>query len=88
VVWFALAEVLRKEKDELKALDAYGKAAELDGSWSQARLSYADALQRAGGDALPKALAQYEAVLLIDQNENDLNRVKKIVTQLKKQLSN
>ncbi|MFT3709830.1 MAG: tetratricopeptide repeat protein [Archangium sp.] len=87
-VWFAQAEVLRKEKDEAKALDAYGKAAELDGSWSQARLSYADALSRAGGDALPKALQQYEAVLLIDQNENDLNRVKKIVTQLKKQLSN
>lgn len=84
--WFASAEVARKEKDEMKALEQYGKAAELDGSWSQARLSYADALARSGGDNLPKAVAQYEAVLLIDQNEGDLNRVKKTITTLKKQL--
>jgi tetratricopeptide (TPR) repeat protein len=85
-VWYALGEVARREKDEAKALEAYGKAAELDGSWSQARLAYADALAKQGGDSLPKAVTQYEAVLLIDQNENDLARVKKTVTALKKQL--
>lgn len=85
-VWYALGEVARREKDEAKALEAYGKAAELDGSWSQARLAYADALAKQGGDSLPRAVTQYEAVLLIDQNENDLNRVKKTVTAIKKQL--
>ncbi len=87
VVWFAAAEVSKREKDEAKAVEQYGKAAELDGSWSQARLAYADGLAKQGGDALPKAVAQYEAVLLIDQNENDLARVKKTVTAIKKQLS-
>ena len=86
-VWFAAGEVARREKDEAKAVENFGKAAELDGSWSQARLAYADGLAKQGGDALPKAVVQYEAVMLIDQNENDLARVKKTVTALKKQLS-
>ncbi|MDP2272722.1 MAG: tetratricopeptide repeat protein [Archangium sp.] len=86
-VWFAAAEVSKREKDEAKAVEQYGKAAELDGSWSQARLAYADGLAKQGGDSLPKAVAQYEAVMLIDQNENDLARVKKTVAALKKQLS-
>lgn len=85
-VWFAAGEVARREKDEAKALEHYGKAAELDGSWSQARLAYADGLAKQGGDALPRAVTQYEAVMLIDQNENDLARVKKTVATLKKQL--
>ncbi len=85
--WFAAGEVAKREKDDARATEAWGKAAELDGSWSQARLAYADALAKAGGDSLPRALTQYEAVLLIDQNENDLARVKKTVTALKKQLS-
>ncbi|MFO0594040.1 MAG: tetratricopeptide repeat protein [Myxococcaceae bacterium] len=87
VVWFALGEVAKKEKDEAKALEAYGKAAILDGSYSQARLAYADALARAGGDQLPAALAQYEAVQVIDQNEGDQNRAKKAAQAIKKQLS-
>lgn len=87
VAWFAAGEVLKREKDEMKAVDAYGKAAELDGSWSQARLAYADGLVKQGGDSLPKAVPQYEAVLIIDQNENDLARVKKTLSALKKQLS-
>ncbi len=87
VAWFAAAEIAKREKDDAKALEAWGKAAELDGSWSQARLAYADALAKAGGDSLPKAVTQYEAVLMIDQNENDLARVKKTLTALKKQLS-
>ncbi len=86
-VWFAAAEVSKREKDEARAVEQYSKAAELDGSWSQARLAYADGLAKQGGDSLPKAISQYEAVLLIDQNENDLARVKKTLTALKKQLS-
>ena len=87
VAWFAAGEVTKREKDETKAVADWGKAAELDGSWSQARLSYADGLAKQGGDALPRALTQYEAVMLIDQNESDLARVKKTVTALKKQLA-
>jgi tetratricopeptide (TPR) repeat protein len=85
VAWFANAEVLKKEKQDDKALEAYGKAAELDGAWSGARLAYADALARKGGPALAQAIAQYEAVLLITQNEAELSRVKKLLPQLKKQ---
>lgn len=84
--WFAVGEAAKKAKEHDKARDAYAKAVELDGSWSQARLAYADALAKDGGDALPKALAQYETVLTIDQNEGDQARVKKTVTALKKQL--
>lgn len=84
--WFAVAEVAKKTKESDKSRDAYAKAVDLDGAWSQARLGYADALARQGGDALPKALEQYETVLTIDQNEGDQARVKKAVTALKKQL--
>lgn len=85
VAHFAAGEVAKKEKDDLKALESYGKAAELDGSWSAARIAYADALAKTGGDNLPRAIAQYEAVLLIDQNEGEVSRVKKTITALKKQ---
>ncbi len=85
--WFASGEVFKKEKDDEKALEAYGKAAALDGAWSLARLAYAEALAKKGGASLPQAIAQYEAVLLIDQNEADLSRVKKLLPTLKKQLS-
>ena len=84
--WFALAEVARKQKNEAKALEAYGKAAEFDQSWAQARLSYADALMRSGGEGPRKALPEYEAVLVLSQNEADVARVKKTVVALKKQL--
>lgn len=84
--WFAMAEVARKQKNEAKALEAWGKAAEYDQSWAQARLSLADALMRGGGEGPVKALPEYEAVLGLTQNEADLARVKKVVTALKKQL--
>jgi cytochrome c-type biogenesis protein CcmH/NrfG len=85
VVHFAAGEIAKKGKDDARALESYGKAAELDGSWSAARIAYADALARSGGDNVPKAIAQYEAVLLIDQNEGEVSRVKKTITALKKQ---
>ncbi len=85
--WFAAGEVARGEKDEVQALEAWGKAAELDGSSSQARLAFAESLAKGGREKLPLALVQYEAVLLIDQNEIDLARAKKAVAMIKKQLS-
>lgn len=85
-VWFTNGEVFKREKNDVKATEAYGKASELDGSWSQARLAYADALAKQGGGALPQAITQYEAVLVIDQNEGDLARVKKTIATLKKQV--
>ncbi|MBL8918835.1 MAG: tetratricopeptide repeat protein [Myxococcaceae bacterium] len=84
--WFAMGEVARKQKNDAKALEAWGKAAEYDPSWAQARLAYADALMRAGGEGPAKALPEYEAVLGLTQNEAELARVKKVVTALKKQL--
>lgn len=84
--WYALAEVSRKQKNDAKALEAYGKAAEYDQSWAAARLNYADALMRGGGEGPAKALPEYEAFLTLSQNEADLARVKKVVPALKKQL--
>jgi tetratricopeptide (TPR) repeat protein len=85
-VWYAVGEVAKKQKEDDKALDAYAKAVELDASWSAPRLAWADALARQGGEALPKAVAEYETVLAIDQNEADQARVKKTLAALKKRL--
>jgi tetratricopeptide (TPR) repeat protein len=84
--WYAVGEVARKANADQKARDAFQKAVELDGSWSQARIALAEALVKAGGEALPRALEQYEAVLGIDQNEGDLARVRKAIAALKSQL--
>ena len=84
--WFAVGEVSKKMKNDAKALEAYGKAAELDGSWSTARLMYADQLVHAGGDNLAKALPEYEAVLTLSQNDADDARARKAALALKKQL--
>ncbi|MBL9039547.1 MAG: tetratricopeptide repeat protein, partial [Archangium sp.] len=84
--WFALAEVARRTKNDAKAFEAYAKTTELDASWSTARLAYADALLKQGGDSLPKAMAEYQAVLGLSQNEGDSTRAKKAVAALKKQL--
>jgi tetratricopeptide (TPR) repeat protein len=86
VAWFALGEVLHRQKNDDGALEAYQKAADLDGSWSAAHLALADLLQKQGGDALPRALAEYELVAQIDQNEVELGRAKKLAATLKKQL--
>jgi cellulose synthase operon protein C len=84
--WFALGEVARKQKNDAKALESYGKAAEYDQSWAAARLSYADALVRSGAEGRAQALPEYEAVLTLSQHEPDLARAKKAVVALKKQL--
>ncbi len=84
--WFALGEASKKMKNDAKALEAYGKAAEFDGSWSTARLGYADQLVHAGGENVARALPEYEAVLTLSQNDADVARARKTVLALKKQL--
>ncbi len=84
--WFALGEVARRQKNDARALEAYGKAATFDRSWAQARLANADALVRSGDDGPARALPEYEAVLGLSQSDADLARVKKVVIALKKQL--
>jgi predicted Zn-dependent protease len=86
VAWYALAEVQHRQKNDDLAREHYGKAAELDGSWSAAHLAWADLLLKQGGDALPRALAEYELIAQIDQNEADLSRAKRLAANLKKQL--
>jgi len=84
--WFALGEVSKRMKNDAKALEAYQKASELDGSWSSARLAFADALLRAGGENVARSLPEYEAVLTLSENDADVARAKKTVLALKKQL--
>jgi tetratricopeptide (TPR) repeat protein len=84
--WFAMGEVQRRQKADDKARDAYQRAAELDGSWSAVHLALADVLAKQGGDALPRAIAEYELVMQLDQNEIEANRAKKVAAALKKQL--
>jgi tetratricopeptide (TPR) repeat protein len=84
--WFALGEVARRQKNEARALEAYGNAAGFDQSWSQARLAYADSLLKSGGDNLPKAADEYEAVTQYSQNDGDLMRAKNTARALRKQL--
>ncbi len=85
--WFALGEVMRRGHDDDKARDAYSKAAELDASWSAVHLMLADLLFKQGGDALPRALTEYELVSRIDQNELEATRARKNATALRKQLA-
>ncbi len=83
--WFAMGEVARRQKNDAKALEAYGKAAEYDQSWAQARMMYGDALLKVtGAENAEKARGEYEAVLGLSQNEADLARAKKLAGQLKK----
>jgi tetratricopeptide (TPR) repeat protein len=83
VAWFAVGEVAKRAKDDAKALEAFGKAAQFDQSWSGARLAYADALIKSGAEGAKQALAEYEAVLTLSQNEADLARVRRVVATLK-----
>jgi cellulose synthase operon protein C len=84
--WFALGEVRRRQKDDEQARAAYEKAAALDGSWMAAHLALADALARQGGEGLARAVAEYEKVAELDQNEQESNRARRAAAALKKQL--
>ena len=78
--------VFQRQKDDSKALEELQKASELDPSWGGARLAYADLLVRQGPDVLPKAIAEYEAFLIVSQSEADLTRVRNSLKILKKKL--
>ena len=84
--WYAVGAVALKQKDEARATEAMAKAAELDPSWGAARMANADMLLRQGPDLLPKAIAEYEAVLQVSQSDSDVNRAKNELKRLKKKL--
>jgi tetratricopeptide (TPR) repeat protein len=85
---YAAGLVAQRQKDDLKALEELQKASELDPSWGGARLAYADLLVRQGPDVLPKAIAEYEAFLVVSQSESDRTRVQNDLKRLKKKLPN
>jgi tetratricopeptide (TPR) repeat protein len=87
-VHYAAGLVAQRQKDDLKAMEELQKASELDPSWGGARLAYADLLSRQGPDVLPKAIAEYEAFLVVSQSDADVARVKNSLKTLKKRLSN
>ena len=84
--WFALGEVRHRLKDEPKSLEAYQKAAALDGSWAGVHMGLADALVRAGPEQLQAAINEYDLVQQLSLNENEQARAKKWATTLRKQL--
>lgn len=81
---FAAGEVAKRQKDEPRALDEFGKAVLYEPSWGAARLALADALLRSGDENLPKAIAEYETFLVVSQSEGDVRRVKSALPGLKK----
>ncbi len=85
---YASGLVAMRQKDDLKALEELGKAAELDASWGSAVLAHADLLVRQGPDMLQKAISEYEAFLQVSQADGDSNRVKNDLKRLKKNLAN
>ncbi len=85
-VQFALGEALRASKDDARALEAYRLAAELDGSWTGAHFAYAEALQKAGGANLPKAVQEYDLVASLSQNDGEAARAAAAAKALRKQL--
>jgi tetratricopeptide (TPR) repeat protein len=84
---YASGLVYMRLKDDPKALEELAKAAELDPSWGNARLAYADLLVRQGPDQLPKAIAEYEAFLTVSQSDSDVSRVKGDLKRLKQKVS-
>jgi len=85
---YASALVAQRQKDDAKALEELQKATELDPSWGGARLAYADLLSRQGPDQLAKAVAEYEAFMIVSQSEADRSRVQSSLKLLKKKLQN
>jgi cellulose synthase operon protein C len=81
---YALGEVAKRQKDDAKALEEYGKAVLYDPSWGAARLALADALAKSGEENIPKAILEYETFLVVSQSESDVSRVKKTLQTLKK----
>jgi tetratricopeptide (TPR) repeat protein len=84
---YASGLVEMRLKNDAKALEELAKAAELDPSWGNARLAYADLLVRQGPEQLPKAISEYEAFLGVSQSDSDVSRVKSDLKRLKQKAS-
>lgn len=78
----ALALVSAKAKDEAKAKDAFAKAVALDPASSPIHLAYAEYLVKT--DDGPGAVSEYQQFLKLGGSREELARVKKVLTQLKK----
>ena len=88
VSWEKMGTALRDLMRYDEALEAYQKAVELDPSWGSARLAYADMLVRQGPEQLQRAIAEYEAFLIVSQSEGEVRRVRSDLPRLKKKLAN
>lgn len=86
VAWFALGEVARRQRDEERAREAFTKVTALDQAWGTPHLLLADLLAKAGDEALPRALQEYELVTRLSQNDAELTRANGGIARLKKQL--
>ena len=86
VTHYASGVVALRQKDDAKALEEMGRAAELDASFSAGVLAYADLLARGDTDSLKRAIQWYEAYLQVSQNEGERGRVQRGLPLLKKRL--
>jgi tetratricopeptide (TPR) repeat protein len=86
VTHYAAGVVALRQKDDAKALEEMGRAAELDASFSAGVLAYADMLARGDNESLKRGLQWYEAYLQVSQNEGERGRVQRGLPLLKKRL--
>ncbi len=86
VTHYAAGVVALRQKDDPKALEEMGRAAELDASFSAGVLAYADLLARGDNDSLKRGVIWYEAFLAVSQNQAERGRVQRGLPLLKKRL--
>jgi len=86
VTHYAAGVVALRQKDDAKALEEMGRAAELDASYSAGVLAYADLLARGDNESLKRGVIWYEAFLAVSQNEAERGRVQRGLPLLKKRL--
>ena len=84
--YFAQAMVAQRSRDEVKARDAFAKAAALDPTDGSVHLAYADTLMRTEG-GLPQAFIEYQTFLKLNGPPREQTRVKKLLPTLKKRLA-
>jgi cellulose synthase operon protein C len=80
-----LADAEHRLKEEAQSLEDARKAVSLDAAAAKARLFYAEALQRAGGDKLAQAIVQYEAAASLSKDAAEVTRAQKAAAALRKQ---
>lgn len=84
---YASGVVALRQKDDAKAMEEMGLAAQLDASFSAGVLAYADLLARMpDNDSLKRGIIWYEAYLSVSQNEAEKGRVTRGLPALKKRL--